>query len=197
MAGVWTRNYTNALANLLGGGLATANSAGGNYATNNISVRNNNGSYVAIGGSINNAYVAVLPYMLNAYYMGGGGTISSGYVRLQCGNGTTPASYDDYALESPSSNFTLSQNNIEVSKFVYDAEGHTYSTTRRFVIQYTGSSPYDLSEFGLFMNCTYSSGVLCLLYHDVFEPITLNQYESVVIEMTQTFPLINYEPYPA
>ncbi len=198
MAGVWTRNYTNYMASFLGGANLTADGGGATYSSNNLSVRTYDGNYHAFGSA---NFPGQFPYMSQItyrvpgrpYYTQPGGAI------ICFGTGDTAPTYDDYTIESGVSNFTVSQANVLVSKFVYDSEAHTYSTTYRFVCQYTGSSPVTLKEMVLGCQMWFSSDYRYdgIFYREVFdEPITVNQYESVVIELTQSFPLINYQPYP-
>lgn len=185
MSGVWTRNYTNMLAGALGGGGVEPSTGSANYSNNNLSLHQRDNGYTRYVYSAW-TYFQKFPQLQNVGY----GNANADQPRLLFGTGTTAPTYDDWKLETPNTNFTLSQNNITVDSYGYNATNHSYYSTRRFVVQYTGSAEITITEFGLFC---YSS----LMYREVFDtPITLNQYESVVLEFTQEFPLVNYEPYP-
>ena len=201
MSGVWTRNYTNCLAQQLGGANLYPSGSGATYANDNLSIRTYDGNYHAISSSVN--FPTQFPYLANvAYHAPSRRHYSTGGTNAPffCfGTGDTEASYDDYTIESAITNFTLSQGNVQVSKYVYDETSHTYSTTYRFVCQYTGSSEITINEMIIGTQMYFAGDYRYdgILYREVFDtPITVNQYESVVIELTQSFPLVNYEPYP-
>lgn len=192
MAGVWTRNYSNMLAYQLSGAGYECDYYNADYATNNLTVKLTNGSIRKAQGSGGVIYFPKGSYSSWAY---GNNYTSGGQLSMQVGTGDTEPTYEDYVLEVPSSNFTISQNGLLVSKFVWDATAKTFATTVRFVVQYTGSSEITVKEFGIFCATQWGSA---LIYREVFdEPITLNQYESIVLDVTQAFPIINYQPYPA
>ena len=190
MSGVWTRNYSNAMADWLGGGKTQPASAGASYNNNNLSIKNFSGNLLFPSSIL--GYMDNLPNLYEVVY----GHTSNG-CGIEFGTGTTAPSFDDYRVQTPLSSFTVSQRNINVNTLNWDSETKQYSTTRRFVVQYTGSSEVTIREFGIYVKSA-SDGSNVLIYREVFDtPITVNQYESVVIELTQAFPIINYEPYPA
>ena len=190
MSGVWTRNYSNAMANWLGGGRTQPASSSASYNNNNLSVKNFSGNLSAASYIL--VYIDTLPNLYDVAY--GHTSIGCG---IEFGTGTTAPTFDDYRVQSPLSSFTVSQKNINVNTLNWDGDTKQYSTTRRFVVQYTGSSEITIREFGIYARSGYD-GSNVLIYREVFDtPITVNQYESVVIELTQAFPIINYEPYPA
>lgn len=184
MAGVWTRNYTNKLCCLLAGASYDPPTRANFYADGTMGQKDHTGG--TGNPNYNSNFLASFPTMPGVSY-GSGSTTNW---NIAFGTGTTAPDYDDYCMENFVEGFTVSQSNIFVSQYDYDETSHTYSSTKRYVLQYTGSSELTITEFGLFV-------AYAMIYHEVFDtPITLNQYESVVIELTQSFPLVNYQPYP-
>lgn len=197
MAGVWTRNYSNGLACALGGGNINSVSWNAYYGDQNIAVRSWEGNYHKASGNFpiycwgGNAGGAI-------YVQSGTQGSNSTNPYIQFGTGDTAPTYDDYTLEEPvTSNFTISQSNVSVEEHKWDATNHKYYSTRRYVVQYSGASPITIKEIGLFGAISDNYDKPCLVYREVLDtPITLNQYESIIIELTQSFPIINYAPYP-
>ena len=200
MAGVWTRNYSNLLAWQLGSAQNVPNAGNETYSDDNLSFKSCGGNIIKAGG-LQNLSPITFPKLDNLQYRvpNNNYTSTNYYAPIICfGTGDTAPSFEDYNIESGVSSFTVSQRNIVVSKLHYDSTAHTYSTTYRFVLQYTGSPEITLKEMVIGGTCGVTSPSRdVIIYREVFDtPITVNQYESIVVELTQAFPIINYEPYP-
>ena len=217
MAGVWTRNYTNALANFFAGPFWTSESGTpitgtASYASNNLTFRAKNGNYYKIANTQNwNGYAAysvpasrvafMLAYM--QYDDNASNFTSSTPMKIQLGSGANSGDlYEAYQLNNPIlSGLSLPSYSPPVS-VTYDSANHKYTKTYSFGISNTSSSNKTISELGIYallgINSSGTQGpsYAGLVYYDTFEPITLEPYESVVITISQSFPLINYQDYP-
>ena len=191
MSGVWNRNYSNAMAYWFTRTGTAPTGHAGNYSNDNLSIKLFNGNLFAVDTFA--SYTISLPTLSYPAYRvpnqrssSAGG--SGGFICL--GTGTTEPTFEDYNIESPISAFTLSQSNIVVDKYVYDSTSHTYKSTIRFVCQYTGSSPVTVSEMviGSYAGVpSYQQYTDAIAYREVFDtPIVVNQYESVIIELSIT-----------
>lgn len=103
------------------------------------------------------------------------------------GTGTTPATADDYTLESPITDGTLSFHNAATVSGVANSDHYRYSMT--YDVTNTGSEDITVSEIGLF-SLNASSGLWqSLLDHTVLEtPITVPAGQTVPINYTIKLP---------
>lgn len=115
---------------------------------------------------------------------------------IQLGNGITPATYDDYKLESTIvSGLTLvSQSGTLKQATIYDSETHHISSERTYTINNSSSNSITVSEVGIYAPFD-SSGNCCLIYRDVFSPVTLAPGESIIISFKKDGEVYNYTPY--
>lgn len=205
MAGVWTRNYTNMLALLFAGPVGEYNSGTNTYSDTNLAIKNWAGQYIKpqnsawleAGASRQNNAPEIMAGMITRFnYIHYIGT-SGGGMGIFCGSGAqTGDLYEAYTLDQPiTSGLSLSTGEPPIS-VTYDSTNHKYTRTYSLGITNTSASNKTISEIALIAYTgPYTEGAV--IYYDTFEPITLEQYESVVITISQSFPLINYQPYPS
>lgn len=217
MSGIWNRNYSNCMSVMLTGGLEwlSPQTHTASYGDDNISVKSTDGSLLGVvsgtssvsTGTCRARNVLTLPFLSDNYLAGikyqasPSTTFGNTSYTISLGSGNTQPTFDDYALESYLGSFTISQANVIVEKFKYDSVNHKYSSTVRYVLQYTGASEVTVNELGICIagaNNNSTAVKPVMIYREVFDtPITLNQYESIIFEISQSFPIINYEPYPS
>lgn len=117
---------------------------------------------------------------------------------IMLGTGTTPASYEDYHLESPiTSNMTMG---VVSSSWEYEPDTHIYTKTYKIPVAYSGTNDVTISEFGIYCPCTsYWPSRLdtTLIYRETLDyPITLSQNDTIEITFSQSIMQPNYTPYP-
>lgn len=215
MAGVWTRNYTNILAsffagpeNLVGGSL---NEGTASYGSNNLTVRSKDGRYYKIAcnphatgyaGYEWPSYVtANMHFRMN--YDNNSNYFYNYDTKIQLGSGANTGDlYETYQLNNPITSGLTMSNQTPPFTVVYDSTNHKYTRSASFGITNTSNSNKNISELAIMVlplstnSNSYGAEQATIIYYDTFETITLEPYESVVITISQSFPLINYQPYP-
>lgn len=129
-------------------------------------------------------------------------SLGKGTMTLEIGSGTTPATYDDYNLQSPITT-GRSKLNIQYPNGGYslDWDTMTRSLTVRYVIQNTGSSDIEVNEYGIYSAIYYSNSVTqCLIYREVLdETIILQPNDIYSFDFTYTtefnYPIIDQYGY--
>lgn len=172
MAGVWTNNYK---------GYKSAAVLG--YTKDGWStVLNVNGT--AIGDFAGPHIWSPLNQLSNGAYGG---------VRLGSGQGVTPAA-TDINLNAPiGSNVAYVAQSV--TAVTYDAETYTASRSYSMTVRNNNSAPVTITEYGLFWLAddtptSASASRHALMYHGTFDsPITLNQYDTAILELTVSITL--------
>ena len=206
---MWTRNYYNLLtASLLGDTTATSASAPSDY-NPPIRIRLPNGNYATAacenGGGEANYMSRKIEYLMNP----GKAPLSLiysepyDYAALGCyiafGSGSTPAAYDDYKMSSIANVGSLaSVNGVLQQASAYNSETHKYSSKRSFTVTNGSATPKTVTEFGIYLPGSYYNtnyNYFCMVYHESFEAITLEQGESIIITFDRNANVFNYTPY--
>lgn len=209
--GTWTRNYTNILASFFAGPSAGTHTGGtASYTSSNLTAHLTDGTYRKINNNNNECYNAesapqAVTARMAAYAQlnlaSSSATLSRGdYVYIAVGSGSVEGdTYDISALNAPiTSGLTLASSRPTVT-VEYDSTNHKYTKTYSYGITNTSNGNISIRELALetvvgggynYYDCP------AIIYYDTFEAITLEPYESIVVTISQSFPLINYEPYP-
>lgn len=117
--------------------------------------------------------------------------VQTHYASIGFGTGSTPATYEDYRIETLiTSGLTgVNSSGTLTSPSSFDAVTHKYSSTRTFTINNSSGSSITLSEMGIFCNNV-------LVYREVLAtPITIDPGESVTVSFTREATVFNYTPY--
>ena len=193
MSGIWNRNYTNVLCSTFGRNESNAEITGDNsYSDSNLSIRILTGGYYKIDSDYQQASIM----LKGTCYLNFNAT-EENKLLLLTGIGTTPASYEDYKIETPVINNLSLVTGTPLIINTYDDINHIYTTNRTFSIQNTDVIPVLISEIGLAINAIkVGVSVGCLIYHDVFEVVTLDPNDILLVKIEQSMPLYNYQPYP-
>lgn len=213
MAGVWTRNYTNLMAGFFGNANVTPENsyASGNpeYTSSNLTVRCTNGNYykvayasgyypdyryqpVGIGAMMNNRFMLLTNN--NESVMD--------YLGVMFGSSSlTGDFYEAYQLANIITSGLSLSNSTPPITCEYDSTNHKYTRTFSLGITNVSNSNITISEVAITAQVSKRGGSAystypAILYYDTFDPITLEPYESIVLTLSQSFPLINYQPYP-
>lgn len=156
-----------------------------NWVIVNTTRKNITGGMVTYSGSVNNS--AYYQGTSSAYLLDKIGTFSvfDGNSGVVFGTGTTPATIDDYKLESPIYNgFTRTGGGNGAMSV--DDKGISFFAV--YGITNTGTDNLVISEIGLFGNLYYTSNTAtecCLLDRTVLEtPITIAPNESKQLTYT-------------
>ena len=214
MAGVWTRNYSNMLAGFFGSGIQSdeniETTAQPLYSDSNLAIRVVTGAYYKVayrsGYAPHYQYNPIaLPCMMqNRFQLLTSilGSQSNEYIGIMLGSSANTGDfYEVHQLASIiTSGLTLASSQPPITTS-YDATNHKYTRTFSLGVTNTSNSNITVSEVAVCGAITRAGGsshsaTSAILYYDAFEPITLEPYESVVITLSQSFPLINYQPYP-
>ncbi len=195
---MWTRNYQNIISSNIGckniglnGG--SNNAFGDNYCLNfkdpNGSVReicsyntsSNMGQYVSRGTFIyrnkgsDNTYYAY-PSAITSQSQALSGAFSPGMLYVGFGSSATPATFEDYALESFVSNFSQKSASGSVTE---NADG-TFTIDYQIIISATAD--ITIQEIGLFLPTPYmpvSSGTTNYAYYALINRIVLDEPVSI------------------
>lgn len=127
-------------------------------------------------------------------------TISSYGVSICFGSGTTPASYEDYRIETPiSTGLSLgSASGSRTKPTTYDSDNQTISSTRTFTFTNSSSSSINVNEMAIYAKWDYGALDCCCIYREVFdETIVLAPGESLLVDFNRDGAIYNYTPYPA
>lgn len=203
----WTRNYSNFLASYFAGPEVSATGGTAEYTSSNLTVRNASGDYIKIANTLlypSSVYFYNVPSIVvsklqNYAEVKTNYSISADKIGIVLGKGTYAGDeYEAFALADIITSGLGMATNRPSQTVTYDDVNHKYTKTFSFGITNTSNENISISELGLIASPygTQSNSTGALIYYDTFETITLEPYESVVITISQSFPLINYEPYP-
>lgn len=206
---MWTRNYYNILTALfLSDDTLSSSSAPSEYAAP-IMVRLPNGNYTNVyyntPSGINSRYGASVFSAISPGKCGAGlattnnpglGASDISFM-IALGTGSTPATYDDYKIETViSSGLTLvsSSGSLNTSSQV-DGDTHHVSSKRSFTINNSSGSNKTISEIALYTAYGNSNSTVCV-YREVLDtPVTLGPSESIVVSFNRDAEIYNYTPY--
>lgn len=207
---MWLRNYYNMLTALMLADDAMTSSTQPTDYDPPIMVRRPNGVWADAQGShilSQNTSSSLgsyfpIPFVKGGQYSTAGYASSAtpsniyGAMSFQCGSGTTPATYDDYVLETPiTSGLSLVNSQGTLTQATtYNNVSHHISSKRSYTINNTSASSITISEFGIYAQAT-SNTVPVLIYRDVFTPITLAPGESAIVSVERDSEVYNYTPY--
>lgn len=197
MSGIWTRNYTNALCAAFGRIENNSDAVGvSEYSSTNLSVKRTNGAIMKINCEIITDVNAALKQ--NGILLGSPTTTLYGYYLGICvGTGTTPVTYEDFRLETYIASGLTLVTALPTVTNTYNSTSHAYKFKRTFSLQNTTLSPIVISELGLCLQVSKRDhGVASLIYHEVFEAVTLDPNDTFLVTIEQEMPLYNYQPYP-
>lgn len=207
MAGIWTRNYYNALTALALCDTPTTSTATPTDYTPPIRLRNPSGSYVT---PKNEGFITSYngtDYIYNYIAFGQPlfvGKLTTAYgisitgngalIGVSFGTGITPATYEDYKLENEiTSGLTLVSGSGVLTQAT-TLDGTHLKSTRSFTVTNSSASDITLSEFGI--SIAFGIYNAFLVYREVFDtPITLHPSESIVIDFNRDAEPFNYTPY--
>ena len=211
--GVWTRNYYNLLtAALLCDDTGSSSATPSDY-TPPIRVRRYNGAYASAGANNGLQGVSIeyaLPYILPPFTKGGAYSqarlITSANPELSItyafgiavGNGSTPATYEDYNMGSYiTSGLTLANGWGSLAQAsTYNSENHHITSKRSYTITNSSSSSIPVSEVGIFVHYAQNNySATTMIYHDVFDTIILEPGESLILTFERDAEVFNYTPY--
>lgn len=108
-------------------------------------------------GAINSSYVSNAPngsVNSSVYYDGG---LAPHEIGIYIGTGTTPATEDDYVLESPLTDSTISQTSV-IPEAILDDQNNIIGVRRKVVYMNSTSSNISISELGTYMRAYYGTG---------------------------------------
>lgn len=211
---MWTRNWFNFLTALFyGDTTSTSGSTPSDY-NPPIRARLVSGGYIAIGTEHysqsfantqcenGNGYWATLALGKAGVSYQANPTSTTTELCIGFGSGSTPATYDDYRLETPiSAGLTLvARAGILKNASAYNSDNNKYGALRNFTINNSSGSSITIREIGLFgpMGWDGSGNNMypAMIYREVLdEPITLDPSESVIVSITREGTPLNYIPY--
>lgn len=202
MTGIWTRNYYNLLTSqILCDDTQTSSSQPSSYDPP-VMLR-------TVAGAWYNSPLsdsAAMGYTKNLLFNGKGegrygwaaNVIPGGGFGVGFGSGSTPASYDDYALQSPISS-GISGGSVTgalTQASAYDSDTHKISSIRSYTFTNSSASNITVRELGLFTRPISMSTNIVMIYHEVFdEDIVLEPGESIILDIKREAEVFNYIPY--
>lgn len=206
---IWTRNYDNLFSAVFGttGGKGGSTDSPPTYQY--PCFRASDGSYKTLldpGATATRThqctFAALVISSINSYLAYTVTTFNSNSTFIQLGSGNGSVSKDDYCLFLPeTSGFKITN---QIRSWEYIESEHKYTKLIKIAINYTGSNPKTITEFGIF-GCPASEssgndnyGYTCLLYHEFLDvPVTLEQNDTIEIKFYQSIVQPNYTPYPS
>ena len=204
---MWLRNYYNMLTALFLADDTLSSSTQPTDYTPPIMVHRVNDTWVQANSRRvqydldSTSYISYIRQWVGGLYFGKEactyGTYPQKGFSIQCGSGTTPATYDDYKLETPitSGLSVVSAQGTLAQATQYDNVTHHVSSKRSFTINNTSANSITVSEIGIFVDAASSSGDGACIYRDVFTPITLAPGESAIVSFERDAEVYNYTPY--
>lgn len=209
---MWTRNYYNLLtAAILGDSPDTSTSQPTDY-TPPIRVKYGTGTYSSVtpyeyladqssGEGVNFKTLFTIGKGRAVLVTSNSANIDANKFGLSVGTGSTPATYEDYRMESIiSSGVSIVNTDGTLTTPSELLPGNKYHSKRSFTINNTSVSNITINEVGIWAPNTMSSssGPAILVYHEVLDtPVTLAPSESMIIAFDREATIYNYTPYPA
>lgn len=210
---MWLRNYYNILtAQMLCDDSLTSTTQPTDYDPP-VMIRRPNGNWANVYMSQKAPNVAVgntQPYIIPPFLKGFSGNTAvlavnetssvgaSNAIAIGLGTGTAAVDYDDYKLGNmiTSGLALVSGAGTLAQASTYDSGTHHMSSERTFTINNTSASPITVSEVGIYAHYDNNANSnSCLIYRDVFTPVTLQPGESCIISFKRDAEVYNYTPY--